>query len=65
MYSVYIFIYIISIYKYMYKLIILYITQCFVEEITCISWTLNESITCFLVCHCYISCLLLSQGYQT
>lgn len=41
---------------YMYKLIILYITQCFLE-VTCISWTLNESVTCFLVCHCYISCV--------
>lgn len=54
----YIFIYITSIYiyMYMYKLIILYITQCFLE-VTCIIWTVNESVTCFLVCHCYISCV--------
>lgn len=26
-------------------------------QITCISWTLSGSVTCFLVCHCYISCV--------
>lgn len=26
-------------------------------QIICISRTLNESVTCFLVCHCYVSCV--------
>lgn len=55
MYSMYIFIYI---YIYVYINYFVYNSV----QITCISWTLSESVTCFLVFHCCISSVCCYHG---